>query len=618
MEEKPLVNLDPEAQRLFEQFAGLETWQPTDPASGKDLAQSLLEEQRRHDRTRIYLVRLLSLIRYYLARESFSGNDANEAKVFKELSNILSVLSQTAGHLGFILIRFRGTSTDPELPSKFDYEAVIGNTMVDNLIAPRVARRCGTQFADLPDRLLKACTVLADYGVNSLYFAVPEQAENSFVGTRRCLKILSGFRKARDIGSPIIVRSNSTQQTISLINDENMFPDPNLTLLAGINRISAPAMETLVNKVDVWLRKQNRASKEKRYAGVYNAALDLPKLSARLKKPDLELNNVKWLLCDTEDEEISLEMAHLAKLVMETSGSSPQKAAKIIQSVYGKDYAKINTPILGERLNLSTDLLFNLENRPQQSMLKKEVLVNLQLRLDQVRDQVIDELLVREAKSEEQSPELEDAGGGQAVHSQIYRMVSFYKGRSGTHKKMTGMVHTAIQFTDQDYQILSKDFRITIEEAKELVVKLKACFQPDGRFVKGAFAMATSHFRQYEQKIFQFLWHHMKDVILAQDRVAFLNSLQSLTSQMDQPKRALKILLEDICSEPTAVKFSDDKAVMLANLIVQRDKSLTDYEITPEDIVLNRHAIDTVVAEYGAWRIEKEHEEFSNQGADCS
>jgi hypothetical protein len=49
---------------------------------------------------------------------------------------------------------------------------------------------------------------------------------------------------------------------------------------------------------------------------------------------------------------------------------------------------------------------------------------------------------------------------------------------------------------------------------------------------------------------------------------------------------------------------------MLANLIIQRDKSLTNYEITPEDVVLHRHAIDTVVAEYAAWRIEKDHEDF--------
>jgi len=607
-EDKLSVNLDPEAQRLFEQFAGLETWQGGSGGSARDLANSLLAEQRRHDQIRVRLVRILSLLRYYLVSDAFAADNANEAKVFEELCESLTLLSQRAAHLGFILVRFRGVSEDPQFPAKYDYEIAIGNTVMNCQLAPRVSSRCGEKFADLPDRFLKACMELADYGVNSLCIDLPHQTPADYTVTRTCLKMLSGFRAARETGAPFKIWSNGLQQNVSVINDENMFPDPNLTLLAGLTRISVPAMETLVNKVDTWLRKQTHASKEKKYAGVYNAALNLPKLSARLKKPAIELNNVKWMLIESDDEDITLEMAHLAKLVMATSGASPQRAAKILKSVYGKDYAKINTPVLGERLNLSTDLLNNLENRPRESHLTKEVLANLQARLDQVRDQVIDELLVREAKEKE--PASETAGPGQAVHSQIYKMVDFYKGRSGTRKKMTGMVHSKIEFTQKDYEILAKDFRITEEQAQALVEKLKGCFDPKGRFVKSAFVGASRYFRQHEQKIFHFLWHHMKDVILAEDRVAFLNALQSLTSQMDQPKRAFKILIEDICSEPDIVKFSDDKAVMLANLIIQRDKSLTDYEITPEDVVLNRHAIDTVVAEYAAWRIEKEHEDF--------
>lgn len=176
---------------------------------------------------------------------------------------------------------------------------------------------------------------------------------------------------------------------------------------------------------------------------------------------------------------------------------------------------------------------------------------------------------------------------------------------------MVGMVHRPIEFKPRDYKILAKDFRITTQEAEALVQHLKGCFAEDGSFKKNRFNDAIEHFRQYEQKIFAFLWHHMKDTILAKDRVAFLNALQTLTAQMDLPKRAFKILIEDICSDPESVQFSDNKAVMLANLIVHRpDKALADYEITPEDIVVNRHNIDEVVVQYAAWRIDKEREQF--------
>ena len=606
------VSLDSEAQKLFEQFGGMETWK----ASGRsgqgadNLAQSLLQEQKRLDTVRILLIQMTCLISRYLADDKFAHNVDNETKVFQRLSDVITRLAKSAGgHLGGAFIRYRGTPVDPQLPEKHDYEVVIGNTSVDCHMAPRIARRSGTQAAKLPDQLADAFAIFSKYGVNNIFIQIPDQLPEYLPAMQLSLKILSGFKQARQTGTPIVVGADEKHQRVPLVNDENMFPDPNLTLVAGINRLSPKAMESLVEKVDQWLRRQDKMPAAKKYAGVYNAAIELPKIRAQLKKPPVELNNVKWLITQSDDEAVSLEKAYIAQLVMDTAGATPQKVAKIIKSIYGDDYGRINKVMLGERLNLSSDLLVAVEQRGKEAKFKNEVLVNLQERLDQVKDHVIDEVQVREDTGEERKagkPVPPDV-----VHSQIYGMVKFYKGRSSTHKKMVGLVHHPIEFKDQDFAILARDFRISLEEAQTLVQKLKGCFAEDGRFSKRNFQSAVDHFRQYEQKIFAFLWHHMKDAILPGDRVAFLNSLQTLTAQMKQPKRAFKILLEDICSDPEKVQFSDNKAVMLANLIVHRpDKALADYEITPEDIVLNRHSLDAMVVEYASWRIEKETEIF--------
>ena len=606
------ISLDSEAQKLFEQFGGMETWKETN-RSGKgaeNLAQSLLQEQKRLDAVRILLIEMTCLISRYLADDRFAGKVNIEGKVFQRLADVIAQLAKlSGGHLGGAFIRYRGTSSDPQLPEKYDYEVVIGNTTVDYHMAPRIARRSGTQAAKLPEQLLDAFTVLSDYGVNNIFIQIPDHLPQFLPAMQLSLKILAGFKQARKTGTPIVVGAEDKHLNIPLINDENMYPDPNLTLVAGINRLSSKSMESLVEKVDQWLRKQDKMPTAKRYAGVYNAAIELPKIRAQLKKPPVELNNVKWLIADSDENDVTLEKAYIAQLIMDTAGATPQKAAKMIKSVYGDDYSRINKAILGERLNLSSDLLVAAEQRGQEDQLKKEVLVNLQERLDQVKDHVIDEVQVREDTGEERR-----AGKpvpADTVHSQIYGMVKFFKGRSVTHKKMVGLVHRPIEFKNQDFEILAKDFRISLEAAHTLVQKLKDCFEADGRFVKRNFLSAVDHFRQYEQKIFAFLWHHMKDAILPGDRVLFLNALQTLTAEMNQPKRAFKILLEDICSDPEKVQFSDNKAVMLANLIVHRpDKALADYEITPEDIVLNRHSLDAMVVEYASWRIEKESEVF--------
>lgn len=611
MDENKNVELDPEAQRLFEEFGGLQAHKAFSVPGVEQLAQSLLVEQKRHDAVRILMIRATWLISRYLGDKRFSTGISNESKVFDQLSAILAKLAPMPGHLGCLLIRYRGAPANAEIPEKYDYEVIFGHYTVDGDIAPNVARRNGAKWAKLPDQLIEACALLAGYGVNNIFVRLADHVSGDLPDYRKCLKILAGFGEARQTGSSIPIEEQGHQLTIPLINDENLFPDPNLTLVAGLNHLSPKSMENMVDKVDRWLRQKANASTEKIYAGVYNAAMELPKVRAQLKSPPVELNNVKWLIEESVEQEVSPEKIHIAQLAMEMASASPQKVAKMIKSVYANDFAKINSPMLGERLHLSSDLLHAASKKSQKSQLTNELLGNLQARLDQVKDNVIDDIhVVKDTGAERAAGKTPPR---EAVDSRIYQMVSFYKGRSATRKKMVGMVNHPISFSDRDYQILAKDFRISQDDAKALVRKLKACFSVEGHFKKSAFAEAVPIFRQYEQKIFQFLWHHMKDVVVPEDRTAFLNALQGLTAQMNQPKRALKILLEDLCVDPAAAQFSDNKAVMLANLIVHSDKSMTDYDITPEDIVLSRHQIDAIMAQYAAWRIEKEHEAFTTK-----
>ncbi len=604
------IQLDDEAQSLFEQLGGMESWKGRVAAGGDRLAETLRAEQMRLDTVRILLIRTAYLVSRYLKNDAFAKSDAHESEVFNELAGVLTRLEELAGHLGCAFIRYRGAPADPQLPDKYDYELVIGNTAVDSLMAPRVARRNGEKAAKLPDLLLDAFSVFADYGVNNIYIEIPDNLRNHLPTIRVNLKILSGFRQSRQTGAAVLVDLDGHQITVPVINDESMFPDPNLTLLAGINRLKVRSMENLVEKIDHWLRKQSdKTSDSNKYTAVYNAALAFPKIRAQLKKPLVEMNNVKWLISETKEDKVSLEKAYVARLALETAGAAPQKVAKMIKSIYGDDYAKIDKIILGERLNLSSDLLTAAEQRSEKTDVRKELLGNLNMRLDQVQDHVIDEVDVGSVGGAEGATA--DGKPGKGVHRQVVQMVNFYKGRSTTRKKMVGMVHRPIEFKSRDYDILAKDFRISRDDAVALVDKLKGCFGEGGRFRKNGFRTAFDHFKQYEQKIFGFLWHHMKDAILPEDRVAFLNALQELTNQMKQPKRAFKILLEDICSDPEKVQFSDNKALMLANLIVHRpDKSLADYEITPEDIVLNLQNLDPMVVQYAAWRIDKEREQF--------
>ena len=288
-------------------------------------------------------------------------------------------------------------------------------------MAPRVARRNGKATAHLPERLLDAFTIFADYGVNNIYLELSENPAAQMDDLRLCLKILSGFRSCRHTSAPISVGMESRQQDLAVIHDENLFPDPNLTLLAGMNRLSVKSMAKLVDTIDQWMRKKESGSRVGKYAGVYNAAFEFPKIRAQLKKPVVELNNVKWLLTETRDEAVSLEKIFIAHLAMDAAAASPQTVAKMIKSVYGDDYARINQTVLSERLHLSSNLLAAAEKRDKKTSVRKEVLGNLHQRLDLVKDHVIDEVHVSGQAGSGDSAEPD------AVDSQIFDMVDFGK-----------------------------------------------------------------------------------------------------------------------------------------------------------------------------------------------
>lgn len=604
MDEKEIY-LDDAAQQLFAQIEGIEEHKKGRSAA-EMMAESLAEEQKQQDVWRILLCEMVHHIAGYFQRMDLDARKAEERQIFDQLSDILAKFRQLPHHAGRILVRYRGLSAGSDIPERLDYEILFGNMVVDLDMVPTMIKRHGQPLAHLMGQVLDAFGVFSDRGINNLNLTLPKGDPKSLNRLHRSLHILCRLYGAHAIQRDIVLGPGK-MNVVPMVIDEKGKLNTNLTLVAGVNRLGAKTMRNLVTKVDAWMQKKEASEKGCQFTSVYNAIFGLPKIRAQLIPPPVEVNNLDWLMRDESEKNFSGEKAKVARIIASVE-VSPEKVAKVIKSVYGDDYQKINSRHLEERLGLSSHLLRAIDNKPKSEDARQEVLTNLQKRLDTVRDDVFDNLYVTRS---------EDGGVGAqgsifgAVHRQLNKMVSFFKGRSLTRKKMTSMVHGSIRFEDRDYEILSQDFGIHMDEARQLVEALEKCFNEKGRFLKPAFIDALPRFTRYEKKIFQFLWLHLKDVVASEDRTAFLNALQMLTARMNQPKRAFKILLGDFLKTPGDIQFSDAKALMLANLILHEyDKSLTDIEITPEDILFNRKGLDKEVARYAAWRMDRDQETF--------
>lgn len=599
------IQLDTEAQALFAELDGLE-----ESNKGRSAAEmmvlSLAEEQKQQDVWRILLCEIVHLLAGYFQRLDLCDGEAEERQAFEQLAGSLAKISQLPKHTGRILVRYRGFSRGGDVPQKVDYEILFGNILVDLEVIPKMIRRHGNLLAHLMGQLMDAFGIFAERGINNLHLNLPTGDPGALDRLRRSLHIVGRLYRAHANQRDIVLGSGK-MNVVPIVTDENGAVSTNLTLMAGINRLGAPAMRDLVTKVGAWMQKKEASEEGCRYTSVYNAIFGMPTISAQLIAPPVEINNLDWLLREASEKQFTREKAKVGRIIA-SAEHSPEKIAKVIKSVYGDDYQHINATHLEERLGLSSHLLQTIDSRPRSDDARQEVLNSLQKRLDTVRDDVFDDLHVSGA-------EQGSVGGGGTilamVHRQLFRMVTFFKGRSSTRKKMTAMVHTVIQFEEGDYEILCQDFDIQMEDARQLVDALKKCFNQQGRFLKSGFAGALPLFSRYEKKIFEFLWRNLKDVVTSEDRIAFLNALQMLTARMKQPKQAFTVLLEDFLKDPEDIQFSDAKALMLANLTLHRyDKSLADIEITPEDILFNYRSLDQEVASYAAWRMDRDQEAF--------
>jgi hypothetical protein len=599
------IQLDDAAEELFAQIEGIEE-QKKGRSAAELMAASLAEEQKQQDVWRILLCEIVHHISGYFQRMDLSTRQLEEQQIFDQLAETLGKLAQLPHDTGRILVRYRGRSGERDIPEQIDYEILFGNIVVDLDLVPKMIKRHGHLLSHLMPQLLDAFGVFAERGINNLYLHIPAGNPESLKRVRRSLHILNRLFHAHEDQRDLILGSGK-DNVVPIVEDEKGKINSNLTLVAGVNRLGAKTMRNLVAKVDAWIQKKEASQEGCQFTSVYNAIFGLPKISAQISPPPLEINNVDWLMREESEKDFSFEKAKVARIIASVE-DSPEKVAKVIKSVYGDDYQKINSRHLEERLGLSSHLLEAIDNKTKSEDARKEVLTNLQKRLDKVRDDVFDDLYV--ARSEDEKVASRGVIMG-AVHRRLYQMVSFFKGRSSTRRKMTSMVHDTINFEPKDYEILAQDFGIEVDEAIQLIDHLKKCFNTKGRFLKGAFVEGMPRFARYEKKIFEFLWRHLKDVIVSEDRTAFLNSLQMLTARMNQPKRAFKILLEDFLKNPEDIQFSDAKALMLANLILHEyDKSLADIEITPEDILFNQRGLDQEVSRYAAWRMDREQENY--------
>jgi hypothetical protein len=605
-----IINLDDSAEALYAQLGGVEVrkLKKLDFSSADMLAQALDEERRRYNALRTMIVNLVYQIGVCLDRRVKTGKEALEKMLLVQFERIFGTLNQNRQGITTTLIRYRGAFGENQVDNKIDYEVLSGDISLDVDVTKAIAKAQGQDPSQLLAKLNKGFETLWNHNIKNFLLKIPRD-RRELKRLWISLQFAGRYFAALEKNLPITLSMGGKTLSLRPIYNENNQPDLNLTLLAVLNGLQLKKMQDLVSKVDAWMRSTDSIAKKYRYTSSYDAILHIERFRSKLNPAPIEVNNIKWLMVSDEQTPVTDRMANLARLVIENSGGSSTETARVLKSVYGEDYTSIDSRQIIERLQLTTGLLDSIEKKRQGEELKTEVLNNVEARLDTVKEDVFDNIHIEGNRIKTHTP-----GKGtfiEKIHTKILKMVTLRKKRFETKKKMTQMVHRPMDFDSQDYETLAEDFKVSVDEAKALVKMLKSCFDGRGNFSRSAFGRIIPDLERYERKIFDFLWHNLKESLHQNDRAAFLDSLQLLVDRLKQPKNSLSVLLEDLYGKPSVIRFADRKAFMLGNRLLRSySQEIVSYQITPEDVLLPNTGIDQEITRYAAWKIDKNQDKF--------
>ncbi len=570
--------LDQSAQDLFNQLEGIDdTLRVGESGVSQSSLVDLLNRQTKMlDHYRILLADATCLFAGIL-KSSYSATTSQV--IDQKIQAFLATLKKIAEFPKFkhkIYCRLRGQQyTSSQSGSEtYDYELSFNNIRLDYQMAQVVEEREKTQGKGLYTKLMDAFQSLNSMNIFNFSIDTGGGEKEDYQKLESNLRLLIKFYKNPD-------------QEGFVVLDEYGQSNSNLTLMAAMNKVKPIALQNLVDKVKPMILGPSPDKGLALFATVYDAIFASLHRRKDLKKIPIEVNNAQLLMENLHtDPKRSTVVVQISRLVLAKYGSSPRMASEVINSINSAGYINIRPEVVGNRLTSASGFLELAERTDNQEDLQSEALRNIEKGLDHLPDEIYDNMSITGSEASTFNTEGQETKF--LLHEKILDFLSFFIRRSSIKKKVQDIANKNVWFDDDDYAVIAKNFSISQEDAVHLIRLLRDCFDYNGNFRRIFFEKNIQGFVSCGSKVFEFLWHYLKELPLRNDRVAFLNALQSLVAQLEQPELALNILLSDIFDRSAInVKFSDRNAFILATALLcsSRSQGRSHIELTPEDVL---------------------------------
>ena len=429
------------------------------------------------------------------------------------------------GHEGTLMLNC-GVVHNGDHTDVVQYRIIFGNLILqrtshdkENLLIG------GKQGAYLNNALDQTFDYLVGYGIESLNLQMPGAHAEKIDQLRLALNIVARIQDAVKSHGTVTFHYGDRPLTVPLIYKPQGQPDFNMTLLAGINGLSATNTEELIKQAQAFhdLALADNVERSQPFKVVkesYSQIFKVRSLRSQIAKPLVEVNNIPWIgvepayrdkngwqgaaespvepnaasETDSHGEEltfvnsltlhVSASFDHLSEstatrqyLAGRLAGDDSQSNIDL-DTVFVDDYTAFDTLALGERLVAASRLLYGIDKENQDFAVGDRLLYFLQIRLLQVDDQVLANIEVQNQGLRFVSLDRTMVVG--LVHPRLVDMIVLVNDQVITRQKIDVIGKIAFEF-DQHYTNLVADaFKISNEDAHHLLNLFKNCFDAQG------------------------------------------------------------------------------------------------------------------------------------------
>ena len=598
---------------------------------------------------RIVVVEFVHLLGLFLRHARQAKSARATSVLFEQMLRHLKILERMPGHNGFLVI-CQNTPGGQAAAGQAAYQILFGDLTLqgdrDALTegGPIAAKR----LAQLSSGLQRTFEFLADQQIHRLVIELPGVSVQRTDQLRLALNIAARYHAALKKSTSITFRYHGRALTIPLIRDTDGTPDPNLTLVAGLNSLSNLNARSLINQAEAYCQMVAEYNcsdlATATLMGNYNQIFQARSLRAQIIRPPVEINNpIPYpapgeskthftsasntmttkdeihgpgatggvdepmqpitVSHDAHKEAIRIDHSFLADWI----DVDDPKYESAFHAMLDDRYAQLNTTDIGRRLAAVSGLIHAVEKKCQDPAVIDRILFALQDRLIWATDDVLANIHV-------QNQGLKLFSNGRVViaglmHPRLIDLVSLVKDKVVTRQKFETVKRLGFDFKRSDIHAVTRAFKLPSSNAHHLMDLLKSCFDTSGGFNRDVFESHIESMAPQADTLFEMLWCFLKLTPRRKDRLAFVNAIPLLMTRLKDSGRALRFILDDLCQDILQIDFSDRNALVLANILLRTENKelYIDLQRTPEHVLDQAMDENTSAKRYIVWRLNTDN-----------